>query len=327
MFCAIIDDFFDGGIVKTDYYVYIHRRADDNLPFYVGKGRLDRAWKFYERNKYWNNTKEKHGVVVEIVFENLTEDEAFQCEIDTILEFKYFGYPLTNLTHGGDGVSGYKRTPEQIENAKQARRNSEKWYAGHKSASEKLRGRKLSNEHRLAISKGGKGRKLSEGTKQKLSAAKKNCQKSKEHILSLVEDQRDKNQYTFYCVTGEVYTGTRKEFSDFTGIQPKDINKLFQQKSPRKTTHNWSLSPIEIKAHKKKKLTCPQRRSTNVDVKVYTFYHLMGDTFTGTRTEFSDYSQIELVRISSLFCKNPRQSVYGWPLTRIELPDYTHLKS
>ena len=313
--------------MKTDYYVYIHRRADDNLPFYVGKGRLDRAWKFYERNKYWNNTKEKHGVVVEIVFENLTEDEAFQCEIDTILEFKYFGYPLTNLTHGGDGVSGYKRTPEQIENAKQARRNSEKWYAGHKAASEKLRGRKLSNEHRLAISKGGKGRKLSEGTKQKLSAAKKNCQKSKEHILSLVEDQRDKNQYTFYCVTGEVYTGTRKEFSDFTGIQPKDINKLFQQKNPRKTTHNWSLSPIEIKAHKKKKLTCPQRRSTNADVKVYTFYHLMGDTFTGTRTEFSDYSQIELVRISSLFCKNPRQSVYGWSLTRIELPDYTHLKS
>ena len=256
----------------------------------------------------------------------MTEDEAFQCEIDTILEFKYFGYPLTNLTHGGDGVSGYKRTPEQIENAKQARRNSEKWYAGHKAASEKLRGRKLSNEHRLAISKGGKGRKLSEGTKQKLSAAKKNCQKSKEHILSLVEDQRDKNQYTFYCVTGEVYTGTRKEFSDFTGIQPKDINKLFQQKNPRKTTHNWSLSPIEIKAHKKKKLTCPQRRSTNVDVKVYTFYHLMGDTFTGTRTEFSDYSQIELVRISSLFCKNPRRPVFGWGLNKMNPDEYTHLK-
>ena len=323
----MIDDFFDGGIVKTDYYVYVHRRADDNLPFYVGKGRLDRAWKFYERNKYWNNTKEKHGVVVEIVFENLTEDEAFQCEIDTILEFKYFGYPLTNLTRGGDGVSGYKRTPEQIENAKQARQNSEKWRAGHKSASEKLRGRKLSKEHRLAISEGNKWRTLSLETRQKQSIAKKNCQKAKEHILSIVEDQRDKNQYTFYCITGEVYTGTRKEFSDFTGIQPKDINKLFQQKNPRKTTHNWSLSPIETKTHKKKNLTCPQRRSTNVDVKVYTFYHLMGDTFTGTRTEFSDYSQIELVRISSLFCKNPRRSVYGWSLTRIELPDYTHLKS
>ena len=321
-----MDDFFDGEIVKTDYYVYVHRRADDNLPFYVGKGRLDRAWKFYERNKYWNNTKEKHGVVVEIVFENLTEDEAFQCEIDTILEFKYFGYPLTNLTRGGDGVSGYKRTPEQIENAKQARQNSEKWRAGHKSASEKLRGRKLSEEHKLAISEGNKGRVVSDETKLKQSTSKKNCPKAKEHILAIVEEQRDKTVYTFYYITGEIYTGTRKEFSEYTGILSKDVNKLFQQKNTRKSTHNWALSPIKINAPKKKKLSCDKRAATNVDLIQYTFYHVLGDIFIGTRIEFSDYSQIELVKISGLFCKNPRRSVFGWSLNRLTKEEYTHLK-
>jgi hypothetical protein len=144
--------------------------------------------------------------------------------------------------------------------------------------------------------------------------------------LSIVEEQRDKNQYTFYCITGEVYTGTRKEFSDFTGIQPKDVNKLFQQKNTRKSTHNWSLSPIEIKVQNKKKLDKAKRKQTNVDNKSYTFYHILGDIFVGTRTEFSDYSQIELVRISSLFCKNPRRSVFGWSLKKLSPDEYTHLK-
>lgn len=94
------------------FYVYVHRRLTDNKPFYVGKGKGNRAFVSTGRNKYWKNTKDKYGFSVEIVFENLTEEEAFQCEKDTILEFKYFGYPLTNLTDGGDGTSGYKVSAE-----------------------------------------------------------------------------------------------------------------------------------------------------------------------------------------------------------------------
>lgn len=94
------------------FYVYVHRRASDNLPFYVGKGKDKRAWNFHARSKFWNNTKAKHGVIVEIVFEDLSEEEAFQCEKDTILEFRYFGYPLVNLTDGGEGASGL--TPSEI---------------------------------------------------------------------------------------------------------------------------------------------------------------------------------------------------------------------
>lgn len=97
------------------YYVYIHRRLSDNQPFYVGKGSGNRAWDFVSkgRNIYWHRVRNKYGVSVELAFENLTEEEAFQCEKDTILEFEYFGYKLTNLTSGGEGSSGLNFTDQQ----------------------------------------------------------------------------------------------------------------------------------------------------------------------------------------------------------------------
>lgn len=99
----------------NNFYVYVHRRQTDNLPFYVGKGSGNRAYDFTHkgRNKYWHRVKNKYGVIVEIIFSNLEEKEAFDCEINTILEFKYFGYPLTNITFGGEGSSGLNFTDKQ----------------------------------------------------------------------------------------------------------------------------------------------------------------------------------------------------------------------
>jgi CTP:phosphocholine cytidylyltransferase-like protein len=88
------------------FYVYLHRRLTDNKVFYVGKGHAKRAWIRSNRNRYWNNVVEKHGYSVEIVFENLTEDDAFKIEKDTILEMRYFGFPLVNMTDGGEGSWG-----------------------------------------------------------------------------------------------------------------------------------------------------------------------------------------------------------------------------
>ncbi len=100
---------------ENRFYVYIHRKSTNNEPFYVGKGCGDRAYATgkTERNPYWHRVKDKYGLVVEILFENLTEDEAYQCELDTILELEYFGFNLTNLTKGGRGPSGIKFTDEQ----------------------------------------------------------------------------------------------------------------------------------------------------------------------------------------------------------------------
>ena len=94
-------------LAKTDpdnsYYVYIHRRLSDNNVFYVGKGKSNRGWANAGRNIYWKRVVEKHGCYVEVVFENLTNQEAYELEKDVILEFTYFNEPLTNLTAGGEG--------------------------------------------------------------------------------------------------------------------------------------------------------------------------------------------------------------------------------
>jgi len=44
--------------INESFYVYEHIRRDSFLPFYVGKGKDNRAYKKIGRNKYWNKHKE-----------------------------------------------------------------------------------------------------------------------------------------------------------------------------------------------------------------------------------------------------------------------------
>lgn len=90
-------------------YVYVDRRADDNEPFYVGKGRLLRTKDYKQRNKLWRAIVEKHGVVRQIVFETLDEQAALDEEARLVFELKtrdYFGG--ANKDDGGQGPLGYK---------------------------------------------------------------------------------------------------------------------------------------------------------------------------------------------------------------------------
>lgn len=67
----------------------------------------------------------KHGTVVEIVFDNLTEAESLQVEVDTILEFKYFGYSLVNQTSGGDSPVISEETRKRMSSARKGKNLSE----------------------------------------------------------------------------------------------------------------------------------------------------------------------------------------------------------
>ncbi len=86
--------------------VYVHYRADDGLPFYVGMGERDRAHEMSSRNKFWKNVKRKHGVVVDIVAENLSVEEAWDLEKKLIKELRSEFGTLTNLSDGGEGSPG-----------------------------------------------------------------------------------------------------------------------------------------------------------------------------------------------------------------------------
>ncbi len=93
----------------SKYYVYLHKKATDGTPFYVGKGSGKRAHAHHNRSALWHNIVEKHGFEVELVKEGLEEEEAFQLECDLIAQYgrKDSGKGmLANHTDGGDGVRG-----------------------------------------------------------------------------------------------------------------------------------------------------------------------------------------------------------------------------
>jgi len=114
------------------FYVYSYNR-DDGTPYYIGKGKGNRA--YINGNHYVKPPKNKHKI--EIIKNNLLEFEAFRLEVELISKYgrKDLGTGiLRNMTDGGEGASGAKRTPEQIS------RNGMKRPEVRKTVSESLTG-------------------------------------------------------------------------------------------------------------------------------------------------------------------------------------------
>lgn len=153
------------------FYVYEHWRPDKDTCFWVGKGKGRRAYNF-SRNSRYNRTVAKLirlGMCVEVrlVADGLTEDEAFVIEKQRIAFWRANGGALTNMTDGGEGVSGLKHSPESI--ARVVARNL---------------GRKHSQETRAKMSAARMGRPMSDVSKARLSAAhtgKKQAPHTPEH--------------------------------------------------------------------------------------------------------------------------------------------------
>lgn len=109
----------------NDAYVYTLTDPRNGLPFYVGKGVGRRchfhAWEAknstastYKLNKIRKIQSLGLNIVVRKVEENVSHEQAKELECFLISEMRDFGIDLTNLTDGGDGALGLKRTPEQI---------------------------------------------------------------------------------------------------------------------------------------------------------------------------------------------------------------------
>lgn len=128
------------------FYVYIHKKPD-GTPFYVGKGTGRRAYQFSKRTQWHQNIVEKYGkdnIIIEITF-CLDEQQAFALEKIYISQFRIAGIRLTNLTDGGEGVSGLVRgTPSDEHKRKnaEARRGKKQSEATKKKRSDALKGKK-----------------------------------------------------------------------------------------------------------------------------------------------------------------------------------------
>lgn len=104
-----------------EFYVYQLRVEGEILPFYIGKGKGDRAYRHFKEsrlkternlhkiNKLKKAKREGKEVLVEFLRESITEKQALRLEKFWIAKIgrNDLGLgPLTNQTSGGDGLSG-----------------------------------------------------------------------------------------------------------------------------------------------------------------------------------------------------------------------------
>ena len=146
--------------MDNDYYIYFYLRSRDSAigkagtPYYVGKGKGRRA---YHTGHSYDVPKDKNNIV--FVLNNLTEEQAFQNEIDFI---SWYGRVdsgngiLRNLTDGGEGMSGWVPSEETK-----------------RKIGESNKGKTRSEETKRKISKANKGKILSEETKRKIGELNK----------------------------------------------------------------------------------------------------------------------------------------------------------
>lgn len=115
--------------------VYFHRKETDNLVFYVGISVLENTNREYEetnRNKYWHNTVKKHGFIVEIVHNGISEESAKNAEkyyISLLGRKDLKTGCLVNMTNGGQGMNGYKHSNEtrnKMKKPKSFRKNTKR---------------------------------------------------------------------------------------------------------------------------------------------------------------------------------------------------------
>jgi hypothetical protein len=103
--------------VYNNYYVYeLCSSATPWLPFYIGKGKGNRMY-IHKRTALKGNHKNKHlqRKILKILKEgndiyyhkfndNVSEEDAFSCEITAIATFRGAKIKLCNHTSGGDGL-------------------------------------------------------------------------------------------------------------------------------------------------------------------------------------------------------------------------------
>lgn len=114
------------------FYVYGHFSKDNNSLFYIGKGKEHRKGEKYNRSIVWKRYVAKHGFAgAQILYDNLTEDEAFKIEKELISLYGRIGLGgfLVNLTDGGEGSVGWhpsKETREKMSSVRKGKPLSEK---------------------------------------------------------------------------------------------------------------------------------------------------------------------------------------------------------
>jgi len=174
------------------YYVYQHIRLDENTIFYVGKGKNKRHLEKTNRNRYWHNVVNKAGFTSEILYDNLDEELSLLIEIELIDKYKKLGIVLTNVTNGGEGISGLKHTLNSKIKMSEKAKGRTFTEDTKKKLSQSLIGIKrktFTEEHKLKLSEASKKQKhfVTENTKSKISKSNTGKKRTPEQKLKISE--------------------------------------------------------------------------------------------------------------------------------------------
>lgn len=271
------------------FYVYIHRRCTDNEIFYVGKGKGRRAWYSSGRSSHWLNIVNKHGFSVEIIADNLSEKDSFSTETDLILKYRELSHPLCNHTDGGEGLSGFKWSEEQMKN-----------HPSHKN-----KGRKRTPEQIATLSEARRGHVVSQQTKDNLKKA----------FIG-------KRVFSHIAITlqGGLIISYKKR-AEILNVEPSSLVKNPESYGlvPR-----WGIESSADKRRGKptwnagKKL--PQfsgNNNSSSDKSIYSFKRVSdGLLFTGTRYDLVAEFNLNIKQLAKLFYKKPRKIAQGWSLIK-----------
>ena len=221
------------------FYIYAHTRNDTNQIFYIGKGQGNRAYKKLNRSIYWQNIVAKAGYSIEILAYFVSEQEAFQQEINCI---KWLDN-LCNLTLGGEGCSGLKHS-------KESKSKMQIWHIG-KIVSEDTKkllskintGKTHSFESKIKMSKSKKGNRYCLGYKHSTE--------TKNKVSKSLEGNFRRLKYITYAtniISGKVIELIGKKAFKNAGFDPECVygclnGKYFQHKGY--TFHRQELSGEE----------------------------------------------------------------------------------
>lgn len=250
---------------ENNAYIYGHYKADTDELFYIGKGTGRRAWDKSKRNAHWHNVVNKHGYTVKILYEDLSEEDAYSMERKLILEVGLEN--LTNMTEGGLGMTSeqakklfimLRNDPEykkaHMEGVKRRSKNSD-WYNN-----QIIKNRKLAEDEqwkesvlngRLEFLQDAERynkwiERKSHATNRALenSEYKKKLEDTKEHV---------KKEATLVSPTGELFhfRGVKK-FAREQGLDYTRIARVIR--GERKSHKGWKLYQPE-EEHKISELT------------------------------------------------------------------------
>ena len=215
-------------IYPADKVVYLHRRANDGVVFYVGMGSPKRARSGTGRSAQWRAVANVCGFVCEIVASGLTIAEALRAEMAEIA--KYPASALTNLNPGGGGC---QRHTEETKRKQRENCSSKRPEVRAKIAAAQ-RGRKrpglfispVALEALKRAQRARVGTKHSLETVAKIKASNKGRKKRPEEVANISEGKRDKTIYRFWNEDRGVVLADRKTAQAMIGASRSGISRI-----------------------------------------------------------------------------------------------------